>query len=231
MAVITISRQYGSGGDEIADLLCQELGYHQFDKRLISQAAVGAGLSDQEIIDFSEENYKVKNFMDRLFNRSQTVAQVRVWKEDAQGVRAPESIQIDEEYALMLTKRAVEAAHHTGNIVIVGRGGQVILKDYLDVVHIRIEAPLEDRIQRVKTHMKAENNISTDTVAGRRKAQDLIGARDLASSDYLHRFYGVDWADPCLYHLVINTGKVKIKLAVQMIIDMVNSPIVEKALT
>ena len=230
MAVITISRQYGSGGDEIADRICQELGYRQFDKRLIAQAAVGAGLSDQEIIDFSEENYKVKNFMDRLFNRSQTVAQVRVWKEDAQGVRSPESIQIDEEYALMLTKRAVEAAHHTGNIVIVGRGGQVILKDYLDVIHIRIEAPLEDRIQRVKNQMKAESNLTADTVEARRKAQDRIGARDLASSDYLQRFYGVDWTDPCLYHLVINTGKIKIKMAVEIIIDVVNSPIVEKAL-
>jgi cytidylate kinase len=229
MAVITISRQYGSGGDEIADRICEELGYRQFDKRLLAQAAVDAGLSDQEIIDFSEENYKVKNFMDRLFNRSQPVAQVRVWKEDAQGVRAPELMQIDEEFALMLTKRAVEAAHHTGNIVIVGRGGQMILKDYLDVIHLRVEAPLEDRIQRVKSQLKAENNVTTDTVEGRRKAQDMIGARDLASSDYLYRFYGVDWADPCLYHLVINTGKIKIKMAVDMVIDMVNSPIVEKA--
>jgi CMP/dCMP kinase len=229
MAVITISRQYGSGGDEIADRICEELGYRQFDKRLLAQAAVDAGLSDQEIIDFSEENYKVKNFMDRLFNRSQPVAQVRIWKEDAQGVRAPELMQIDEEFALNLTKRAVEAAHHTGNIVIVGRGGQMILKDYLDVIHIRVEAPLEDRIQRVKAQLKAESNLTTDTVEGRRKAQDIIGGRDLASSDYLQRFYGVDWADPCLYHLVINSGKIKIKMAVEMIIDMVNSPIVEKA--
>jgi len=228
MAVITISRQFGSGGDEIADRICHELGYRQFDKRLIAQAAAGAGLSDQEIIDFSEENYKVKNFLDRLLGRSQTVAKVRVWKEDTQGVRASEAIQINEEYALMLTKRAVETAHHTGNIVIVGRGGQVILKDYLDVFHIRIEAPLENRIQGVKTQMKDAHHLPTDTIEARRKAQDLIGARDLASADYLRRFYGVDWDDPLLYHLIINTGKVNIILAVQIIIDMVNSPIIER---
>jgi len=228
MAVITISRQFGSGGDEIADHICHELGYRQFDKRLIAQAAAGVGLSEQEIIDFSEENYKVKNFLDRLLGRSQAVAQVRVWKEDAKGIRASEAIQINEEHALMMTKRAVEAAHHTGDIVIVGRGGQVILKDYLDVLHIRIEAPLEDRIQCVKAQMKDEHHLPTDTVEARRKAQNLIGSRDLASADYLRRFYGVDWADPLLYHLMINTGKVKMKLAVQMIIDMVNSPIIER---
>jgi cytidylate kinase len=76
--------------------------------------------------------------------------------------------------------------------------------------------------------MKDEYHLPTDTIEARRKAQDLIGARDLASTDYLRRFYGVDWADPLLYHLMINTGKVKMKLAVQMIVDMVNSPIIER---
>jgi cytidylate kinase len=55
MAVITISRQYGSPGNEIAVRVCEILGYHYFDKRLMAQVASEVGLSEQEIVDFSEE--------------------------------------------------------------------------------------------------------------------------------------------------------------------------------
>ena len=51
MAVITISRQYGSGGDEIASRVCELLGYRYFDKRMMAQVASEAGLSSKEVID------------------------------------------------------------------------------------------------------------------------------------------------------------------------------------
>jgi cytidylate kinase len=53
----------------------------------------------------------------------------------------------------------------------------------------------------------------------RRAAQDLINERDEASADYIKRFYGADWSDPLLYHLVINTGKLELDHAAQMICD------------
>jgi cytidylate kinase len=212
MAVITISRQFGSGGDEIADQLCQVLGYGRFNKRHIIQAAAAAGLSEQEIIDFSEENYKTKNFMDRLLRRGRIVAEARVWKEDARGTQSFETTPISEEHALTMVKSAILSAHRAGDMVIIGRGGQIILKDQPDVIHVRIEAPLEDRIQRAKIEQKLD----------RRPAQDLIGARDTASADYIRQFYGVDWSDPLLYHLVINTGKVEIEHATQIIVAYVH---------
>ena len=73
MTIITISRQYGSGGDEIASRICNLLNYQMFDKRLITQAALDAGLSEQEAIDYSEENYKIRSFLDRLFSRQPVV--------------------------------------------------------------------------------------------------------------------------------------------------------------
>jgi cytidylate kinase len=223
MAVITISRQFGSGGDEIADRLCQTLGYSHFDKRLISRAAQEAGLSDQEIIDYSEENYKVKNFMDRLFSRSRPVGQVRIWKEDPSGVRVTEEIQLSEDYALALVQKAVKAAYQVGDVVIIGRGGQVVLKDQPDVLHIRVEAPMEERIQRVKSQLKYERNLPLDVIDTRRKAQNLIEERDAASAQYLKHFYSVDWDDPLLYHLVVNAGKIHQDLAVQTICELARS--------
>lgn len=67
MGVITISRQVGSGSKEIATRLCEQLGYTFFDKRLMTEVATHVGLSASDIVDFSEDDYKVKGFLGRLF--------------------------------------------------------------------------------------------------------------------------------------------------------------------
>lgn len=221
MSVITISRQYGSGGDIIATQLCQILSYRQFDKRLIADAASEAAISDQEIVDLSEDNFKVNKFLDRLFRRSRIVATTRIWKEDTSGVREIEELNLSEDYALFLVRKAIDFAYRTGDTVIVGRGGQVVLADRPDVLHFRIEAPMEERIQRLKVQLKEEENMPLDTIDTRRAAQDLIAAKDEASAGYLKHFYGKDWSDPMLYHAVLNTGKLGIDQATQMIIEMV----------
>src|SRR3989337_1001608 len=96
MTTITISRQYGSGGDEIANRVCDILSYRRFDKRMLVQAAVQSGLSEQEVIDYSEEDYKVRGFLERLFGRSTTIATVRVWEENVSGIRMPDEIKLSE---------------------------------------------------------------------------------------------------------------------------------------
>ncbi len=114
-------------------------------------------------------------------------------------------------------------------MVIVGRGGQVILKDEPGVLHIRIEAPMEDRIQRVKEEIRAQRNLANTDLELRRAAQDRIIERDAISADYLRRFYHVDWEEPTLYHLVINTGKVSIDQALDMIAVLAKAIEGEKA--
>lgn len=221
MAMITISRQVGSGGDEIANRLCEILGYQQFDKRMIVQAAAESGLSEQEIAawpaEYSEESFKVRGFLDRLFNRGGMVAQARVWREDATGARMVEEVMLSEESIVALVQNAIRSAHRAGKIVIMGRGGQVLLKDQADVLHVRIEAPLEQRIQRVKEQMRASRQTFHADIELRRDAQDWIHERDSSSAEYLRHFYHVDWSDPLLYHLVINTGKMRIDQAVDTI--------------
>jgi CMP/dCMP kinase len=59
VAVVTISRQYGSGGREVAARLCELLGYRYFDKDLMSEVAHEVGLSPQEIVDFPEDQHQV----------------------------------------------------------------------------------------------------------------------------------------------------------------------------
>lgn len=221
MAVITISRQFGSGGDEIADRLCELLSYHHFDKQLLKQAALESGLSDNEIIDYNEDNYRVKNFIERLTGRPIPVAKVSVWREDPRGVRSAEDIVLNDDVAMDLVKKAVKASYQTGEMVIIGRGGNLILNDQPDVVFVRIEAPMEQRIQRVKSSMKDEDKANRADVTLRREAQNQIVTRDYASADYIKQYYGVNWEDPLLYHLVINTGKLSLEQAAQTIVDLV----------
>jgi cytidylate kinase len=214
MTVITISRQFGSYGDEIAKKLCELLDYHYFDKALMLQAAAAAGLSEQEIVDYSEENYKLQNFLDRLLRGPQPIARVHVWKEDAKGTRAAEAVALTETSALELVQKAIQYAHRLGNVVIVGRGGQVLLQNEPDVLHVRIEAPLETRILRVREQWRPDGT----QLDLRRLAQDLIQEKDAASADYLQHFYNVRWDDPNLYHLILNTGKLGIDQAVDLLV-------------
>ena len=157
MAVITFSRQYGSRGDEIAERVREMLGYRLFDKKLMVQVASEIGLSETEIVDFSEQDYKARGFLERLFIRrsGRVVAEATTWKEDTTGARSAEVAQLDEEQCIGMVKATVAAAYKQGNVVIVGRGGQAILQDKRDVLHVRIEAPLEKRIQYVHYHEMA----------------------------------------------------------------------------
>ena len=216
MTVITMSRQFGSYGDDIAKKVCEILDYRYFDKALMLQAATAAGLSEQEIVDYSEDNYKVRNFLNRLFGGPQTVAQVSVWKEDQQGNRFHETLDLSEASALALIQRAIEYAHEIGNVVIVGRGGQALLQDLADVLHVRIEAPLENRLERVRGQVPPDEG----RLDQRRSAQDLIQEKDAASADYLQHYYNVRWDDLNLYHIVINTGKMSVEQAADLIVRL-----------
>jgi cytidylate kinase len=220
MAVITISRQYGSGGDEIAEQLCKRLGYRYFDKGLIARSANEIGLTETEIVDFSEDKYQVRSFLDRLLGRSRVVAQARHWKEEPGGARTLEVEKLDEAWCIKLIKGAIHAAHKQDNIVIMGRGGQAILREMPNVLHVRIEAPLENRIKRVE---QAEN-LDAEV------ARAVINSHDRTTVDYLKRFHQIDWSDSQLYHLVINTARVNLDVAVDLIIYTVEHmlPVGEK---
>ncbi len=215
MGVVTISRQYGSGGDEIARQLCGRLNYRYLDKQLMSRVASQVAMGEVKISDFSEDSYVARNFLDRWLGLSQPelVAEIRTWSESAIGTRALRVERLDEAEAITLIQAIINEVYRMDNMVIVGRGGQVILKNKPNVLHVRIEAPLEDRIRRVH---ESEKITLTE-------AQEKVSHRDKAAHSYIKRFYGVDWSDPLLYHLVINTKLCGITAAVQLICEAVSA--------
>ncbi|MGC9521046.1 MAG: AAA family ATPase [Anaerolineae bacterium] len=205
MPVVTISRQYGSGGVEIAERLCEVLGYSYFDKNMMAQVASEMGISEDEVVDLSEDTYRMRSFLERLFGRR------RIRSEISRSAAADRSMPVEalsEAEGINLVKDTILGAYERDNVVIVGRGGQAILREKPGVLHVRLNAPLGARALRVKER----EDISLA------EATDLTTSKDQAAVAYLERFFEIDWDNPMLYHLILNTGKWEIVDAADVII-------------
>ena len=122
MSVITISREFGSEGDTIAQKAAQDLDFHFVDKKFI-----GHILGEYGFVEFDKEYDTLPGFWERF---------------DAQRGKQREEI------IKMLNQVVLAVAHH-GNVVILGRSGFEVLSGFADVLHVRIQAPLAVRIGRV----------------------------------------------------------------------------------
>jgi CMP/dCMP kinase len=196
MAVITISREVGSGGDQISRRVCELLEYRYFDKVLMAEVARGQGISETEVVDFSEDRYQVRSFINALLRRSAQVATTTTVATTTSGVETRVVQAVDEEMAAAFVSTTIRALRTRGKVVVVGRGGQAILRDAPGVLHVRIIARLEDRVRQVG---EAEG-------LTREAAHSEVEERDRATAEYLRRFHRIDWADPSLYHLTLNTS-------------------------
>jgi len=205
--VITISREAGSGGDEIALKVSELLGYAYFDKTLMANVAKSLGISDESIEDFSEDTYKVKSLVDRILLRKKPVAVSFNLKDNAQISKT-----FDEEECLSVIQTVINSLASRGKTVILGRGGQAILKNKVGVLHVRIIAPVDVRVKRI---MKSEG-------LSREDALKLVEENDKAAAEYLARFYNINWRDQLNYDMVLNTEKMDISTASKVIASAVS---------
>ncbi len=212
MAVVTISRQFGSGGMEVAKKVCEILSYNFFDKGLMAEVAGQVGLSTKDIVDFSEENYKVKGFWERLFGRGpKTALEHETGQVDTSDVAVLTAEKLDESQCILFVRSTIRAAYQRGNVVILGRGAQAVLRDMPGVLHVRLTAPEGARVRRVETREKLTFS----------QAYQLMIDRDRATNQYLTEFFGIKGDDPLLYHLTLNTGKMSTDMAAHVIADTV----------
>jgi len=207
MTTITISRQYASGAEGIAARVAKTLGYTIFDKTMMAEAAAELGLTEGEIVDFRETDQRSRGLIDRLLGRELTIAHINTWQEDISGVRTPVVVRISDLQAVAMMQGVADAAYRRGNVIIVGRGGQAILRGRPDVLHVRIEAPLEHRIQRLM------DRDSLTPVQAELEIED----HDRAMRDYVKRYHDLDPGDPMHYHLLINTGQLDLASAAEVI--------------
>jgi CMP/dCMP kinase len=194
MRAITISREYGSGGGEIAARLARRLEWQLIDHQIVAQAARELGVHESVVQAHDE---KVAGILPRIF----------MWPYPT----PPEEAQA---YYDML-RNVVQAAANTGHVVIVGRGGQVLLADQRDVLHVRVVAPLEQRIAY------AVHREGLDTDAARTRVQQ----KDRDRTRYMQTQFHCKPDDPHLYDLVINTAI----LDLDSVVDEISLALVHKA--
>lgn len=178
MAVITISRQMGSLGFEIGNLVSDRLGYRIVWRELINEAAQRSGAPDVALAVIDELG---------LLGVTPSAKNSQAYLEAVRSV-------------------VLELANK-GNVVMIGRAGQRILKGYPGALHVRLIAPVELRIQRIAR----QQGIPIEA------ARAQIDASDQHRRQYLKRYYQVDWEDTSLYDLVINTGRISSADACELI--------------
>jgi cytidylate kinase len=200
MPVITISRELGSRGDQIVDMLCDKLGFCRVDKTMLTQIAEEAGVDVKAILEkersVTSKPRLISDQMTSLYGRAPS----------AFGKKG----DIDDQTYARVVRETMERFAQEGNAIIVGRGGQIVLRDWPTALHVHLYAPPEVRMRR----LMERSNIS-----------ELEAKRRISASDERKRWYvrqahhNANWKDLKFYHLSINTGYVSAEAAVEIITE------------
>ena len=197
MRAVTISRQYGSGGGEIARRLAQRLQWRLFDHEAVVRVAEEMGISQEEA---EARDESAPDFWTRVLQSLQMM-------QPPVGVSIPDSeLNSNMRTYLDALKRVVNAAYKEGHVVIVGRESQILLTDRRDVLHIRVVASEEPRIRYV---MQREG-LSHD------EAQNRLSEKDGSRNRLLKTEYQESPDNPLLYDMVVSTNV----LSLDKIVDM-----------
>ena len=141
MAAVTASRQIGSSGDEVAARVAERLGWCYFDKSVMVMVARERGLSEAEVVDFSEDCYRDRTFVDLLLGRTTPVGNATVWDTNARGDEvAAANVLLNQESAVIAVSGTIRCLAERGSVVVVGRGGQAVLRGRPSVLHVRVVA-------------------------------------------------------------------------------------------
>ena len=202
MAVITISRQYASGGAEIAKMVADRLGWTLIDGEFVDRVAERVGLPPEEIAIREE---RVPSLLERL-GKTLAVSSPEAFLTAAD--YTADDPQPAEEIVRMTNAVIKEAAEH-GDVVLVGRGAQAYLASRDDAVHVRIVAPMEDRIRAAQERL----DVSV------KEAERTVNAIDRDRKAYVHTHYQRDWEDAANYHMIINSSRMSNEDVVDLIVQ------------
>ncbi|MGC2245458.1 MAG: cytidylate kinase-like family protein, partial [Terriglobales bacterium] len=195
--IVSIEREYGSGGGEIAQLLATQLGWKVWDQQLTEEIARLAECPKAVVARREERTdplyYRLfKSFLRGSYEGSLNAHKLKL---------------VDSESILRLTERVVLHAAKTGNSVIVGRGSQHFLKNREDTLRIFLYAPREDKVRRLLGRGKSSD-----------EAEELVDTVDRERADFIQKYFGVEWPDRAIYHAMINTA-IGDQAVVRMILD------------
>ncbi len=201
MAIITISRQFGAGGKTLGEFVSKKLGYTLIDKEIISMVAEKAKVSENWVESMENEagdsflnfvsKFVSKSFLERILD-------------DSKGY-------IDEEIYIKLLYDVIKQLAKEGNCIILGRGGQYILNDYENTVHLLLIAEMKDRI----AFMEKRYDLSTS------QAKNTIASRDKKRLNLYKKFGKVNYDHPGIYDMALNMSRMSMDKAVDLVCNLI----------
>jgi cytidylate kinase len=204
--IITVSKQTGCG-EEVCEALAQRLSFRVINKEMVGYAATLGGMNPQEAAQFDEGRY---SFINSLMANFVDFKLFRAAKEDKS-----HKIYNPYEYSAGATAdnftASVNRVFHTlaqeGKAIIVGRGGNFILKDHPKALHIRFVAPIEMRVANIAESMKLS----------KQKALKYAEDTDENKEKYVRNYCKGNINDPTAYHLTINLGRYSTEKAAELV--------------
>jgi cytidylate kinase len=191
MAIVTVSHEMGSGGSEIGTALAERLGYRYVDQDMISQAARQYGVGEEKLSQIDETK---PSFVERF---------------DVETRR----------YITVLQSALLDVAEQD-NVIIMGRGGQVLLRGIAHVLRLRVMAPFDMRVKRVMKKMAGQMGETVDV----RTTAEMVRRNDQEKFGRMRYLYDVDWSDPALYEVVLNTEKLSPDAGVELALGLLRRP-------
>jgi len=198
MAVITISKEFGTESERVASALAEKLGYEYIGKNLVAKIAKELHISESEAETFHKTSQsRILRFVDRY---TCSIVQKVVDREHG---------CLDDKNYYEVTKNLVENVYEAGDAIILGWGGQCLLKGKPDTLHVRL---IKDNDLKINEIMKSQN-------LSQKAAKDFIDREEGDLKAYIKHYFKEDWNAAHLYDLVIDMGKTPVEKAVDMICD------------
>jgi len=198
MSVITISRECGADSEEVASLLAEKLGWEYIGKELVARIARELRISEGEAEAFLQDaQSRLLRFVDRY-----TCSLIQKVVDRERGC-------LDDESYFNTVKKLVEDVYEDRNAIILGWGGQCLLRGKPNVLHVRL---IKDEESKIDTIMKRFN-------IDRKAAIYHIDREEKDSKSLIQHYFKVDWNDASLYDLVFDMGKTTVEDAANTIIE------------
>jgi len=198
--LITITRQYGSGGSQVAEHAARALGWTVIDNEFVDEVARRAGLPPAEVAQREE---RAPGLLERLA-RTLAGASPELFITDS----AVSDAERDEQTIVRITERIIHEAAAEGRVVLVGRGAQAILARHPDALHVYVVASKPWRLKL------AVEKLGVDPAKVEKELEETDRRRDL----YTKTYYNRTRTDPTNYDLVINAERLGIEGAAGLVV-------------
>jgi len=182
--VITIEREYGSGGADIARKLAERLGWQLWDQQLTDEIARQMDCDSRAVEEHAERRDALHYRLFKAFLRGSFEG----------SLNAPRLKMVDADCIREVAQRVVTAAAKSGDSVIVGRGSAYYLRDRSDAFHVFIYAPFEAKVERLRTAGKSEE-----------EAIELAETVDRDRAAYIKQYFDIEWPSRHFFHLMVNS--------------------------